>query len=97
MSTLRKAASLQALSSEAVCPVRILINLVARENKADTHPEHCNERKSSLKKKMQVRSWVLHCANPAKEACEIKSCFLTPPSLKLLLGVLVTCKSHLGV
>ena len=49
---LRKAASLEnvPLSSEAVCPVRIVINLVARENKADTYPEHCNERKSSLKK-----------------------------------------------
>lgn len=67
---LRKAASLEnvPLSSEAVCPVRIVINLVARENKADTYPEHCNERKSSLKK--NARSWVLHCANPA-EACKI--------------------------
>lgn len=61
MSTLRKAASLQALSSEAVCPVRILINLVARENKADTHPEHCNERKSSLKKNAGEKLGVALC------------------------------------
>lgn len=92
---LRKAASLEnvPLSSEAVCPVRIVINLVARENKADTYPEHCNERKSSLKKMREAGC----CTVLTLQKKHVKSCFPTPPSLKLLLDVMVTCKSHLGV